>query len=229
MTLIECVVCGISTDKVINQKCTSCIELEIENLVNQIQKIEDSQKLQLIEPNKVETCNIAYRESNIKLDLTTSRVEEKLSVKISQNNHDDAFVAIGVGTAAGVATSATIGGMGLLVAGTGVGIGLAPIAAVGAITGTAIHTAKKAIEEKDGYALGAVVAGASVGAGVSSVVGGMGLAVAGTAVGIGMAPVAAVGAVVGLAGYGIFKLFGGQSNGKKKKRKANRIKKISKW
>ena len=34
----------------------------------------------------------------------------------------------------------------------------------------------------------------------------MGLAVAGTAVGIGMAPVVAVGAVVGLAGYGIKKL-----------------------
>ncbi len=215
MALIECVICGSTTDKVINQKCTSCIELEIENMVNQIQKIEDSQKLQLIESNKVATSNIAYRQSNIKLDLTTSRVEETLPVEISQNNHDDAFVTIGIGTAAGVATSATIGGMGLLVAGTGIGIGLAPLAAAGAITGTAIHTAKKAMEEQDPFALGAVVIGAGAGAGISSVVGGMGLAVAGTAVGIGMAPVAAVGAVIGLAGYGIFKLFGGGDNGKK--------------
>ena len=44
--------------------------------------------------------------------------------------------------------------------------------------------------------------GAVAGAGVSSVLGGMGLAVGGTAVGIGMAPVAIVGAVVGLAAYG---------------------------
>jgi hypothetical protein len=35
----------------------------------------------------------------------------------------------------------------------------------------------------------------------------MGLAVGGTAVAVTMAPVAAVGAVIGLAGYGISKLF----------------------
>ncbi len=58
----------------------------------------------------------------------------------------------------------------------------------------------------DASAIGAAVVGAGVGAGVAGVVGGMGLAVAGTAVGITMAPVAAVGAVLGLAGYGISKL-----------------------
>jgi hypothetical protein len=47
--------------------------------------------------------------------------------------------------------------------------------------------------------------GAAAGAGVAAVVGGMGLAVGGTAVGIGMLPVAAVGAVFGLAFYGIKK------------------------
>ncbi|MGQ4649922.1 PspA/IM30 family protein [Lyngbya aestuarii] len=41
------------------------------------------------------------------------------------------------------------------------------------------------------------------GAGLSSAVGGIGLAFSGTAVGIGMAPVAAVGAVVGLSAYGL--------------------------
>jgi hypothetical protein len=99
--------------------------------------------------------------------------------------------------------------MGLLVAGSGVSIGMAPVAAVGAVVGTAVYGAKKAIEDQDATALGAAALGAGAGMGVSAVVGGMGLAVAGTAVGVGMAPVAVVGAVLGLAGYGIFKLFGG--------------------
>jgi hypothetical protein len=47
--------------------------------------------------------------------------------------------------------------------------------------------------------------GAALGAGVYGVVGGIGLAVGGAAVGIGMLPLAAAGAVVGLAFYGIKK------------------------
>jgi hypothetical protein len=58
------------------------------------------------------------------------------------------------------------------------------------------------------------VIGAGAGAGVSALVGGMGLAVGGTAVAVTMAPVAAVGAVVGLAGYGIFKFFQGEEEKK---------------
>lgn len=49
--------------------------------------------------------------------------------------------------------------------------------------------------------------GAATGAAVSSVIGGMGLAVGGTAIGIGMLPVAAAGTVVGLAAYGLKKAF----------------------
>jgi hypothetical protein len=47
--------------------------------------------------------------------------------------------------------------------------------------------------------------GAAAGAGVAAAVGGMGLAVGGGAIAIGMLPVAAAGAVVGLAFYGIKK------------------------
>lgn len=47
--------------------------------------------------------------------------------------------------------------------------------------------------------------GAVGGAGLSAMLGGMGLAVGGTAVGIGMAPVVGAGAIVGLAAYGIKK------------------------
>ncbi|MDP8963234.1 MAG: hypothetical protein M3O33_04450, partial [Cyanobacteriota bacterium] len=77
------------------------------------------------------------------------------------------------------------------------------------IAGLAVSGAKKAIDEGDVTALGVVAGGAAIGAGVSTVVGGMGLAVGGTAVAIGMAPVAAVGAALGLAAYGLSKLMGG--------------------
>ena len=50
-----------------------------------------------------------------------------------------------------------------------------------------------------------VAGGAVTGAGISAMVGGMGLAVGGTAVGIGMLPVTAAGAIVGLAAYGMKK------------------------
>lgn len=56
-------------------------------------------------------------------------------------------------------------------------------------------------------AAGFAAAGAAAGAGVSTLLGGMGLAVGGTAIGIGMAPVAAAGAVVGLAIFGATKVF----------------------
>jgi len=56
--------------------------------------------------------------------------------------------------------------------------------------------------------LGAYVAGgAAAGAGVSHVVGGMGLAVAGTGVGIGLGTVAVASVVVGVAAYGVKKAF----------------------
>ena len=57
---------------------------------------------------------------------------------------------------------------------------------------------------------GAVTAGAAAGAAGYAAIGGMGLTVGGTAMAIGVAPFVAAGAVVGLAGYGVYKLFGGK-------------------
>lgn len=111
------------------------------------------------------------------------------------------------GTIAGAGVSAVVGGMGLVGGFGGVAIGMAPVTAAGAVIGTAAYGAKKAIEEGDATAISAVAGGAAVGVGVSAVVGGMGLAVGGTAVAIGAAPVIAAGAVVGLAAYGLKKLF----------------------
>jgi len=66
---------------------------------------------------------------------------------------------------------------------------------------------KKRKENDLQEAAGFTAGGAAAGAGVAATVGGMGLAVGGTAVGIGMAPVVAAGAVVGLAAYGLKKVF----------------------
>ena len=59
--------------------------------------------------------------------------------------------------------------------------------------------------------------GAAVGVGTSATLGGMGLVGSGVALSVGMLPVAAAGSVVGLAGYGVYKAFGGGSKKKKKK------------
>jgi hypothetical protein len=130
------------------------------------------------------------------------------SSNYSTNLEEDATYAVG-GAIAGAGVAATVGGMGLAVGGTAVGIGAAPVVVAGTIAGLAVSGAKKAIDEGDATVLSSVAGGAVIGAGVSSVVGGMGLAVGGTAVAIGMAPVAAAGAVLGLAAYGLSKLMGG--------------------
>lgn len=67
------------------------------------------------------------------------------------SNHKDDFedktelVVSGIGGAvAGASLSGAIGGMGLTVAGTGVAIGMAPVAAAGAVVGLALYGLKKA-------------------------------------------------------------------------------------
>lgn len=110
------------------------------------------------------------------------------------------------GTAAGAGVAATVGGMGLVGGFGGVAIGAAPVVAAGAVVGSAAYGAKKAIEEGDATALGAVAAGAAAGSIVAGAVGNMGLALGGKAIAIGAAPVVAAGAVVGLAAYGIAKM-----------------------
>jgi hypothetical protein len=83
---------------------------------------------------------------------------------------------------------------------------------------------KKYLANKNrNQAFGAMAGGAVAGAGVRAVVGGMGLTLGGGGVSISMAPVAAVGAVFGLAGYGLSKLFG--SNSRKKRSTNSRYRK----
>ncbi|MFH7026590.1 MAG: DnaJ domain-containing protein [Heteroscytonema crispum UTEX LB 1556] len=117
-----------------------------------------------------------------------------------------AFIA--GGTVAGAGVSATVGGIGLAGGFGAVGIGSVPVVGAGTVAGAAAYGAFKAIAEGDATAYGAMGIGAVGGAGISSLVGGMGLVAPkiGLAFGIGTVPIAAAGAVVGLAAYGIAKL-----------------------
>ena len=122
-------------------------------------------------------------------------------------NSAESVVFIAGGAAAGAGVSATVGGMGLAGGFGAVGIGMAPVTAVGAVAGAAAYGAFRAIADGDTAAFGAIGIGALGGAGVSATVGGMGLAGSFGAVGIGMGTMAAAGGVVGLGVYGLYKAF----------------------
>ncbi|MBE9050778.1 DnaJ domain-containing protein [Nostocales cyanobacterium LEGE 11386] len=112
------------------------------------------------------------------------------------------------GSVAGVGISSTVGGIGIVGSFGGIGIGAAPVVGIGAVAGAAVYGAFQAITEGDALACGVMGIGAIGGAGVASLVGGMGLVAPkiGLAFGIGTVPMAGIGAVVGLAAYGIAKL-----------------------
>ncbi len=128
-------------------------------------------------------------------------------------NSAASVVFIAGGAAVGAGVSATVGGMGLVGGFGGVGIGMSPVTAAGAVAGAAAYGAFRAIGEGDAAALGAIGFGALGGAGVSAAVGGMGLSFSGTAVSIGISSMAAVGGVVGLGLYGIAKLINSSDAG----------------
>ena len=113
------------------------------------------------------------------------------------------------GAATGALVSVNLGGMGLSFSGTAIGLGFIPVTAAGAITGAASYGAFKAIVKGDAAAISAAVSGGLGGAGISLTIGGMGLAFKGTAISLGLAPITAAGAVVGLAIYGILDMLNG--------------------
>jgi|GEM_PF-1029106 len=121
-----------------------------------------------------------------------------------------AFMAGGAAT--GAVVSQTVGGMGLAAAGTAIGIGAPHLMVTGAVAGMAAYGTKKGIENQEPLALGAAALGAAGGAGVSATVGNMGLLAAGSGFSIGLVPVAAAGAVVGLGAYGLLKLLDGSQD-----------------
>jgi len=123
-------------------------------------------------------------------------------------NWGQAAAFIAGGGVAGTGVSAAVGGMGLAGGFGAVGISTVPVVGAGAVVGAAAYGAFQAIGKGDTTALGAMGIDAIGGAGTSSIIGGMGLVAPkiGLAFGISTAPMAAAGAVVGLAAYGVAKL-----------------------
>jgi hypothetical protein len=117
-----------------------------------------------------------------------------------------AFIA--GGSITGASVSATVGGMGLAGGFGAVGLGTVSIVGIGAVGGAAAFGAFQALAQGDGAAFAAMGIGAVGGFSFSSAFGGMGLVAPkiGLAFGIGTVPMVGVGAVVGLAAYGIAKL-----------------------
>ncbi len=105
--------------------------------------------------------------------------------------------------AAGAATGASIGKVGILAGGAGYSVGAVPLAAVGALTGAALYEVVRSLVEGDASSASAAAIGAAAGAATSAHIGGIGVAAGGSAIGVGMASMAAGGIVIGLGIAGL--------------------------
>ncbi|MDY0073049.1 MAG: hypothetical protein RBR77_10415 [Thauera sp.] len=83
---------------------------------------------------------------------------------------------------------------------------LVVIAIISIFSTSAAYATESSKKEEAAVAAGSVVLGAAAGGATFAAVGSGGLAIAGTAISIGAAPFIAGGAVVGMAGYGSYKL-----------------------
>jgi WD40 repeat protein len=112
------------------------------------------------------------------------------------------------GTLTGATISSTVGGMGIVGRFGGLGIGEASVTAAGAVIGAAAYGAFEGMRTGDTVAFGAMGIGAMSGFGISNMISNMGFVApkVGLAFGIGTVPMAGIGAVLGLAAYGVAKL-----------------------
>lgn len=115
---------------------------------------------------------------------------------------------ITTGSLTGACISSTVGGIGIAGSFGAVGIGAFPVTAAGAVAGAAMYGAFTGITTGNTAAFGAVGIGAIGGVGVSHIVGGIGFVAPkiGLAFGISSIPMAGIGAVLGLAAYGVAKV-----------------------
>jgi hypothetical protein len=116
-------------------------------------------------------------------------------------------VFITTGTLTGARISSTVGGMGIAGSFGAVGIGANYITEAGAVIGAAIYGVFTGIATGDTAAFSIMVIGAIGGFGFSNIVGGIGFVAPkiGLAYGIGAVPMTGIGAVLGLAAYGIYR------------------------
>jgi hypothetical protein len=182
--------------------------LQIETCAEEVSQPDDNNKgLEFIKVEKEDLID-GYEVAKVDLSLAFewSKLSKETKRVVKNSGTSTAFIAGGIVAGAGVSTA--FGGMGLAGGFGAVGIGTVPVVCAGAVASAAAYGAFKAIAEGDATAYGAMGIGAAGGAGISSVVGSMGLVAPkiGLAFGIGTVPMAAAGAVVGLAAYGIAKL-----------------------
>ncbi len=117
------------------------------------------------------------------------------------------------GTLIGTGVSTTIGNMGLVGSFGGVAINTIPMTMAGSMVGFAAYGAKEAIENSDSTVIFPLATGAVMGAGFSSMIGGIGVSAAGTAIGIGPTTLTVAGGITGLGVYGALKLLDKMGNG----------------
>ncbi|MGB3536377.1 MAG: hypothetical protein WBA13_23020 [Microcoleaceae cyanobacterium] len=117
------------------------------------------------------------------------------------------------GAVAGAALSTTVGNIGLVGSFGGVAVSSFPVIIAGSVVGCAAYGGKEAIKNSDVTALFSTTTGAAMGAGISNMIGGIGVSAGGAAIGIGTISLSLVGGIAGLGVYGTFKLLDKMGNG----------------
>ncbi len=130
---------------------------------------------------------------NIKIQQVTQNMNHLEQTDGIEQTQDTIKMTTSMGT------MGVIGGMGSLSMCT-------TLTVAGTVVCAAAYGAKKAIEQKDISAMISVASGAFTGAGISAIVGGIGLVIAESAVSVSVAPMVVAGGTIGLAGYGLTKL-----------------------
>lgn len=146
------------------------------------------------------------KQSQQQISTSFERSSDNLPTNESNCQLSEGAAFVTVGALASASYAANIGGMGLVGGFGGIGLGIAPITAAGAISGAAIYGAFEGMRTADPRAVNALAIGALGGAGVSAAVGGMGLSLGGSAMSLGMGAMAAAGGIVGLGMYGLYKI-----------------------
>ena len=125
-----------------------------------------------------------------------------------KSNYSTGIVFITTGTLTGAAISSTVGGIGIAGGFGAVGIGATSVTAIGAVFGAAAYGAFTGITQADPAVFGTMGIGAVSGFGIANIIGNLGFVAPkiGLAFGIGTLPMVGIGAVLGLASYGVVKL-----------------------
>ena len=122
------------------------------------------------------------------------------------SNPENSILFPAGGGAIGILAHQSVGSIGAVAAGSGIALGAVPMAGIGALAGSAVFGAYKALSDGDATAVGAIGVGALTGTGVYLSIGGVGLAGGFGAVGLGLGAITGFGGFVELGVYGAAKM-----------------------